>query len=354
MALLQIHMIKSVPASNLNRGEDGKPKSVWYGGVNRIRVSSQSHKRAIRMSDEFRDGIDPNYFAIQTRSLPRLLVDDLQDTTEVKKAAILGALQQIGKKEKKEEGDGEDAGDSTNQLLRFTAEELKSLGEQLSAQYNKDAKLKGIEKVIKSIPTKAIDLAMFGRMSTSAAFDRVDAAVQVAHWISADRASIEEDFLTAVDDLTGTSGFLTGDSAKKFYSAPVFYAYAAIDTDKLVANLDGDQGLARKAIYNFILAYSLITPSGSQNSYAAHVAPDFLCVEYSTKKIPLNYAPAFAEPVKPTRESATTGLAITALQAYIQKIDKVYGIERDRRMINMLADESGSLIDLVEWAAYHE
>lgn len=44
----QLHVLTSYPPSNLNRDDLGRPKSAVVGGVARLRVSSQSLKRAWR------------------------------------------------------------------------------------------------------------------------------------------------------------------------------------------------------------------------------------------------------------------------------------------------------------------
>ena len=45
---LDIHVLQTVPASNINRDDSGAPKTALYGGVTRARVSSQSWKHAMR------------------------------------------------------------------------------------------------------------------------------------------------------------------------------------------------------------------------------------------------------------------------------------------------------------------
>ena len=47
---VDIHVIQSVPPSNVNRDDTGSPKSALYGGVRRARVSSQAWKKAVRTS----------------------------------------------------------------------------------------------------------------------------------------------------------------------------------------------------------------------------------------------------------------------------------------------------------------
>ena len=39
---IDIHAIQTLPPANLNRDENGRPKTAIYGGVPRMRVSSQA------------------------------------------------------------------------------------------------------------------------------------------------------------------------------------------------------------------------------------------------------------------------------------------------------------------------
>ena len=48
---LDIHVIQTLPPSNVNRDDTGSPKTAVYGGVRRARVSSQSWKRAMRQEE---------------------------------------------------------------------------------------------------------------------------------------------------------------------------------------------------------------------------------------------------------------------------------------------------------------
>jgi len=54
---LQIHLLSSYPPANLNRDDLGRPKTAKMGGVDRLRVSSQSLKRAWRDSEIFESAI---------------------------------------------------------------------------------------------------------------------------------------------------------------------------------------------------------------------------------------------------------------------------------------------------------
>ena len=46
--LFEIHMLKNFPATNLNRDETGAPKTCYFGGSQRGRISSQCLKRTVR------------------------------------------------------------------------------------------------------------------------------------------------------------------------------------------------------------------------------------------------------------------------------------------------------------------
>lgn len=47
---IDIHVIQTVPPSNLNRDDAGSPKHSMFGNFHRARVSSQAWKRAARMA----------------------------------------------------------------------------------------------------------------------------------------------------------------------------------------------------------------------------------------------------------------------------------------------------------------
>lgn len=50
---VQLHLLTNYPPSNLNRDDTGRPKTALVGDATRLRISSQSQKRAWRTSDEF-------------------------------------------------------------------------------------------------------------------------------------------------------------------------------------------------------------------------------------------------------------------------------------------------------------
>ena len=54
---VQLHVLTSYPPSNLNRDDTGRPKTAVIGDCTRLRISSQSLKRAWRTSDIFESAL---------------------------------------------------------------------------------------------------------------------------------------------------------------------------------------------------------------------------------------------------------------------------------------------------------
>ena len=53
--LIEVHILKNYPPVNLNRDENGVPKSCMFGGTMRGRISSQCLKRSWRTSEVFKN-----------------------------------------------------------------------------------------------------------------------------------------------------------------------------------------------------------------------------------------------------------------------------------------------------------
>ncbi len=66
---IQVHLLTSYPPSNLNRDDLNRPKTCVFGGAQRLRISSQSLKRAWRTSDVFVEAIANSTFAAAQKGL---------------------------------------------------------------------------------------------------------------------------------------------------------------------------------------------------------------------------------------------------------------------------------------------
>lgn len=354
--LIQIHMLQNYAPSNLNRDDTGSPKDAIFGGYRRGRISSQCLKRSIRHSETFKAAFeDDGLLAKRTLELPRLVKEELEALGVDDKAAetitkILATL-----------GGGKDAeGLKTKLLIFLTSAEVSEVTHKLWDHYQEIgekafAKLKiaDLEKVMAHAAPRSIDVSMFGRMTTSVAFEDVEAAVQVAHALSTNALDREYDYFTAVDDLSGESGAgMIGDVE---FNSSTYYKYFNIHWENLVKNLGGDEQVAHEAVEALIEAAAFAQPSGKQNSFAAQNLPDLVLVEVSKKNIPVNYANAFLKPISGKRDGSLMDNSITALDKTATSIRNVYGLNGQRGYISVSgqaienAEDAGSLSNLKTW-----
>ncbi|GMV38186.1 MAG: type I-E CRISPR-associated protein Cas7/Cse4/CasC [Fimbriimonadales bacterium] len=320
--LIQIHMIQHHSPANLNRDDLGAPKTCYFGGVLRSRISSQCIKRSIRMSSQFQKLLG----GIRTRRLVQLVAKKAGDTPEIyeRVQTIFESLGLESKKSKKDEAstDGEQS-----KMLVFTTrqavEDMVALLKSAGRQDDKDLVAKFGDLISKSVAVP--DMALCGRMlETSGGIIKdttVEAALQVAHAISTHEARPEVDYYVAADDIPGDdAGAAYVDEA--LFASACFYKYFSINWELLVANLHENAELAAHTVGAWLRGAALTSPTGKQNSFAAHNPPDGILVDLSDT--PISYANAFAQPV--TRgERDIVSQSIAQLAQYVYDLDAGFG-----------------------------
>ncbi len=335
---LQIHTLTSYPAANLNRDDSGRPKTLIYGGAERLRVSSQSMKRAWRTSAEFRAAVGENHIGKRTQefghALYRALLDkglDEKAATEKVRSVVehdkLGKLEEK-KKPKKGQETAEDAGApiETNQLVHLGEDELAAMT-ALADRLVAGEDIKAREALILQRHPRAVDIAMFGRMLADNPGYNVEGAVEVAHGFTTHRITVEDDFYTAVDDLKAVRP--GADAGAEFEHADeagagVFYQYANINIDLLAQNLGGDADLARKAVAGLIEAMAVANPKGKQHSTAARARTGYMRIE-SGEKAPRTLANAFLRPVSSHTDQDLVAASVKALKTESDALDRAFG-----------------------------
>lgn len=316
---IDIHVLQTMPASNPNRGEDGLPKSVIYGGVNRARVSSQSWKRAMRQyfnrqvdQDDAQDAawLDD----MRSRYIPTIIAEELEkrgmDKDEAEDRACAVISNGVGGLTRDDSGKirstalvmlskGQlDRLIDFAQTVQFEKTEKKSdkkSDPHTDATYklpDKEAK-KALKDLLKA--NNSLALSVFGRMVASDASLNVEAASQVAHAFSVNSLVPEFDYFAAVDDADDAVG--AGMIDNFGFNASTYYRYANLNIDELKLNLDKDE-LVDKAIEYFIKAFVLSMPSGKQTSFANKTLPSYVQISIRDDT-PVNLASAFEKPVKP-------------------------------------------------------
>ena len=75
---MDVHVIQTLPPSNINRDDTGSPKTAQYGGVKRARVSSQSWKRAMRLY--FNEYGADNNVGVRTKDIVTYVAEKIQES----------------------------------------------------------------------------------------------------------------------------------------------------------------------------------------------------------------------------------------------------------------------------------
>lgn len=338
---VQLHMLISYPPANLNRDDLGNPKTARMGGIERLRVSSQSLKRAWRTSELFQQELAGN---IGTRT-KRLGVEVFEALTaagisEKQARDWAGQIARVYGAAKK------DNPLEIEQLVHIAPQERATL-DALVATLAQEKRAPTDEELDSLLHTQtAVDIAMFGRMLASKTQFNGEAAVQVAHALGVHASAIEDDYFTAVDDLNrddpgaahiGESGF----------AAAVFYQYLCIDRDLLKQNLGDDEALTQKALRALVQAALTVGPSGKQNSFASRAYAHYALAEKGSQQ-PRSLSLAF---VKPVTGDDYAHAAVQVLEQVRDNMDKVYGACADsRNQFNVLTGE-GSLAELLDFVA---
>ncbi len=393
---IQLHMLVSYPPSNLNRDDLGRPKTAIMGGTQRLRISSQSLKRAWRTSDIFAGHLR-KHLGIRTREMgvkvhealicgvPLKELLDGKTPGELKN--VIGIPEErakawawkiasvfvdkhpkeTSKKTKKDKADEPDGGDTKERKSNVDKASLK--GEQLVFYSNdeiaaiqtlitvlikekREPKADELSALLKE-ELSSVDVAMFGRMLANATRYNVEAAVQVAHAVTVHEVAVEDDYFTAVDDLNeGKDDAGAGHLGETEFASGLFYEYVCINKTLLEENLGGDkksdsEQLAAAAIQALVESAVKIAPSGKQNSFASRAYASYLLVEKGSQQ-PRSLSVAYLCALK---ERNLLGAAITALHDTRKKMDDVYGKCWDKEYeINACAG-TGKLSDLLMFVA---
>jgi CRISPR system Cascade subunit CasC len=353
---IQAHLLTVYGPQNMNRDDTGRPKTANFGSCLRLRISSQSWKRALRTSASFQQHFGET---LGTRS--RLIGEHIVKTMigeGMAKADAISATRELMAQFGRLEADASAVG--IRQLYFISPDELREL-KKVAVRLAEGQEVTDKERRVITTVMSAPDIAMFGRMVADAPAFNIDAAVQVSHGITTHRAAVDEDAYTAVDDLnTGEEDRGAGFMGVFEFGAGVFYTYVCVNRDLLVKNLQGNEELADRCIAVLLEAATSEAPRGKQNSFAHQSRAGYVLVERGSQQ-PRNLAYAFLKPVGGGPDADYMALSIERLRKFRDKTDKIYGPSADDSYeIDMLSDNeaeqakmdaTGSIDGLKAWLA---
>lgn len=362
--IVEIHALQNFAPSNLNRDDTGAPKDALFGGTRRARVSSQCSKRSVRQY--FASLVEQNVLnsddvAVRTKRVLDALIQSLvkMERSEVdageKVRLALAAMELSVKDDGKSEyllflGQREildiakiidEKWDSIAAATNPVSEEGKKPGKaKKQAAQNADPDLKeALDKVFNG--GKALDVALFGRMLADMPKKNQHAACQVAHALSTHAIEREFDFFTAVDDLKPEDTAGADMMGTVEFNSACFYRYAVVDWEKLVSNLQGDADLPAKGLRAFLEGFVVAEPTGKQNTFAAHNAPEFVAVTVRRNAAPRNLANAFETAIRVKRDESLTQKSAEALARKAKLLQSAYGGDEK----TFILDLTGSNLD---------
>ena len=324
---VDIHVLQTVPPSNLNRDDAGSPKQAIYGGVRRARVSSQAWKRATRTA--FAERLPKEQLATRTKRISTLLADRLtarfglgpEAAAQISTHLLADLKITPGKK-----------ATETAYLLFFGRPQIDAIADLVADSINELAGLDDAElkKAVEGLPVREtlstghpIDVALFGRMVADLSGLNVDAAVQVAHALSTHRVDTEFDYYTAVDD-ENTDSTGAGMIGTIEFTSATLYRFATVGLHQLLENLGDDTEAAGAALEVFLDSFIRSMPTGHENSFAHRTVPQLVTVAIRADQ-PVNLVSAFEAPVRGNGAGIATG-SVTRFAAELSKAESLWGL----------------------------
>ena len=288
---INIHVLISHSPSCLNRDDMNMQKDAIFGGKRRVRISSQSLKRAMRKSDYYAQNIGESSLRTihlaQLRDVLRQKLSERFDQKIIDKTLALLSGKSVDEAEKI----------SADAVTPWVVGEIAWFCEQVAKAEadNLDDKkrLKVLKEDIAAIRVnlqQGVDIALSGRMATSGMMSelgKVDGAMSIAHALTTHQVDSDINLAQLQENLGGASR---------------------------------EQALEIATHVVHMLATEV--PGAKQRTYAAFNPADMVMVNFSD--MPLSMANAFEKAVK-----ANDGFLQPSLQAFNQYWDRVangYGL----------------------------
>lgn len=375
---INYHVLISHSPSCLNRDDMNMQKTAVFGGARRVRISSQSLKRAMRKSAYYESVFGPA--STRTRELEKLIplfVEKLKDSfpPEVVSNTMelfvrAHVMEDDGAEDEAAEMDGEKNETKKLAVAPWAVEEIRVLcgivkdialtEEELAKAKEKAGKQKGKKKkpeqdfidealnkkrakaiqgqmdLVRQSYQSALDIALSGRMATSGLMTSVDGAMAVAHAITTHAVDGDIDWFTAVDDLVNDAGDVgAGHLNTQEFSSGVFYRYASLNLKQLQVNLGllpdmkaeetpESRARALDVAAHVLHLLATVVPTAKQNSFAAHNLADFALVSLADQ--PISLANAFERPVPNEKGRGYLAPSIATLCDYRRKFTEAYGL----------------------------
>jgi CRISPR system Cascade subunit CasC len=349
--IVDVHVLQTVPPSNINRDDTGSPKTAIYGGVRRARVSSQAWKRAARLA--FGDQIEATDLGVRSKRIVELLAEEIRaQAPELGERAMELAgevFKGIGIKVKAAKKEDPERSDYLVFLSRAQVQNLAHAAVASADEKDVPAALKNADVKALADRGHSIDIALFGRMVADQADLNVDASAQVAHAISVHPVETEFDYFTAVDDRNPEEETGAGMIGTVEFNSATLYRYATLDVDALMRNL-GDAEASTRAVRTFVDSFVRSMPTGKQNTFANRTLPEAVVVMVRETQ-PVNLVGAFERPVRESESSGRVKRAVDALVEEARDVEESYVESPVATWVTRMGEDTAALDGLARKAS---
>ena len=320
MPRIEINTLVNYGGNLLNRDKSGFAKRITFGGVERLRISSQCLKYAIRRAKVEND-------TWNTINCANLVSCEIQRREPSATPEYLETVEKIVNEQLTPKSDKEKTAkkDHMFKVCKYDIEDFATfiLEEFPLNQPVDDKEIKydakhldktaggRVQKKMKETSAKRSvtpEIAMFGRMSTSETLRSVDGAVCMNHAFTTNAMAGDIDEFTAIDEwMKGEQlgASMLGDTD---INSGCFYKYVCINTLTLAENLligvdytDIEEIKRRMQMIDdivceFIHLYAVTAPVAKQTSMATYAAPSCMYITAGVRVANFSYENAFARP----------------------------------------------------------
>jgi CRISPR system Cascade subunit CasC len=356
---IDVHVLQTVPPSNLNRDDTGSPKTAYYGGVRRSRVSSQAWKRATRKA--FDDLLAKDQLGVRTKRIVALIAEriaekapDLANPRDLAASTLKATgIKLVSPRAPKDApAEAEPEVEQPGYLLFLSSSQIDRIADLAveAARTGRTVDAKAAKQAADQ--SNSIDVSLFGRMVADAADLNVDAAAQVAHAISVHAIENEFDYFTAVDDEAPEDNTGAGMIGTVEFNSATLYRYATVNVAALQRNL-GEASVTVEAVRAFLRAFITSMPTGKQNTFANRTLPDAVVVRIRDDQ-PVNLVGAFEDAVTATSDQSRLEVASSRLVEYARSIDAAYGDGGGQSLVVRVGVQTAPLAQLGEQVSLDE
>ncbi|GBD41510.1 CRISPR system Cascade subunit CasC [bacterium HR39] len=355
---LSLHLLLAVPPHNMNRDEDGRPKTVVFGEVLRGRISSQARKRALRFFPDFPEGLR----AVRTRELGIAVYRRLKGAgfdEDLAKWAALAVNAAAGESVKFPSLENEDKQKDANkqkdakkrevereqdlrspQGLVVSQRELRSLEEKLARLLAGEKSKQAVKAWVEDLKENGLlcrdeidlDIALFGRMVAARPEFNVEAAASVAHALTTHAFAVEADYFSAGEELNMLGETGAAITSYAFFGAGVYYQHASLHLPLFRDNLSKGrppervEELVDEGVRLLLRGLAFALPGGKRGAFAHHSPAVFALADLDSGPA-LNLATAFLEPVRADEDRDLASASIERLRCFHTALRRSYGLD---------------------------